>query len=153
MASLLEALGHLKSMKEDTVVRVQTCIAQASRHQLNSNVRIPQLDVLKLLLDLVCSLLQKNPAAALTKVEALQARMDEIKTSPEWPASSSELLLPLHRDPAASSTISPDTVDILRLGDDEHDFLVLKAYTKVDAFALAFVPFPPSPLLSCLSQY
>ncbi|KAG7122905.1 hypothetical protein HYQ44_020194 [Verticillium longisporum] len=68
LASLLEGLAHLRVMKSDSVERVQTCLAQAAMYQLDPAVKVPQLDILTLLLDLACSMHQKNPDTLVQKL-------------------------------------------------------------------------------------
>lgn len=139
MASLLEGLAHLSTKKEDSILRVQTCIAQASKFQLEASARLPQIEVLLLFLDLACSLHQKVPTLYSQKLAALQSRMDELKMSHDWDSSTLELLLPIKKQGGSSSTISNDTATILRRGDDEFDYLVLPAIGRQQAFALAYV--------------
>ncbi|KAK3378309.1 cohesin loading factor-domain-containing protein [Podospora didyma] len=138
LATLLEGLAHLSSRKDDWTVRVQTCIAQASKLQLDDSVHLPQLDVLLLLLDLACSLHEKAHQISAQKLNVVQKRLKELKHSSDWPASSREVLLPIRRMPNAPQTISDDTRAILRPGDGAHDYLVLSTLSKQDAFALAF---------------
>ncbi len=137
MASLLEGLAHLKAKREESVARVQACLAQASKYQLDESVHIPQLDFLTHLLDLACSLQLKSPKDAVTKMTALQNCADEWKDSPLWGDASSDLLLPLRKQSTSSPTISSDTAAVIRPGDGERDFLVLKSFSKVEAYTLA----------------
>ncbi len=137
MATLLEGLAVLASRKDDWATRVQTCIAQASKLQLDAAVHIPQIGILLLLLDLACSLQQKNPAMYGQKLSALQARLEELKNAPDWASVSAEVLLPIRCPPNLPSTISPDTRAILRPGADNVDYLVLSALGKQEAFAVA----------------
>ncbi|KAG7121831.1 MAU2 chromatid cohesion factor like protein [Verticillium longisporum] len=68
LASLLEGLAHLRVMKSDSVERVQTCLAQAAMYQLDPAVKVPQLDILTLLLDLACKVcvpMKKQPSSSL----------------------------------------------------------------------------------------
>lgn len=136
MATVLEGLAHLSTMKDDWATRVQTCIAQASKLQLDDSVHLPQIDVLLLLLDLACSLRQKSHLISFQKLSILQKRLDELRDSTEWTSSSNEVLLPIRRSPVGPATISKDTGAILRPGDDT-DFLVLSALGKQETYALA----------------
>lgn len=138
LTSLLEGIVHLKSRKDDSIVRVQTCIAQAARYQLDPSVHIPQIEVLTLLLDLACSLQQKTPGVAMQKLKALQSRMDELVQASDWDTLRDELLLPLKRQPNSSSTVTGDTSSIIRPGGDENH-IVMSFVTKVHAFVLAYV--------------
>lgn len=139
VAMLLEGLAHLNSMKDDWITRVQTCIAQASKLQLNDDVHLSQIDVLLLLLDLACSLHQKSPKMTQQKLNALQTRLEELRHSPEWPGISEEMLLPIRRPVNAPLTISNDTRGVLRPGDGTVDFLVMSIIGKQEAYGLAYV--------------
>jgi hypothetical protein len=140
-ASLLEGLVHLRSEKSDSILRVQTCIANASKYQLEDAVRLPQLEVLLVLLDLACSIHQKSAQESWTKLTALTQRMDEMKDRAEMDARQFEMLLPIRKQkPSGNSpshSISPDTTDILREGDGEIDFLVLPTIGVYHTWALA----------------
>ena len=136
MAALLEGIVHLKAGRDDTVVRVQTCIAQASKYQLDTSTQIPQLAVLMHLLDLACSMLQKLPESITTKLKSLQKCMDEFRETPAWSGISTELLLPLRKHSTSSPTICGDTAAVIRPGNPELDYLVLKSFSKAEAYAL-----------------
>ncbi|KAM7187969.1 MAU2 chromatid cohesion factor [Rhypophila sp. PSN 637] len=138
MATVLEGLAHLSTTKDDWATRVQTCIAQASKLQLDSSVHIPQIDILLLLLDLACSLRQKTHLISFQKLTALQKRLDELRDSTEWTSESNELLLPIRQSTIGPSSISKDTGAILRPGQNV-DYLVLSALGKQETYALAFV--------------
>lgn len=137
LTSLLEGIGHLKSRKDDAIVRVQTCIAQAARYQLDPSVQIPQIEVLTLLLDLACSLQQKAPQIAMQKLRALQMRMDELVQAHEWDQNRDELLLPLKRQPNSNNSVTGDTNTIIRPGPGDSNYIVMSFVTKVHAFVLA----------------
>lgn len=137
MAMLLEGLAHLSSLKDDWATRVQMCIAQVSKLQLDDSIHAPQADVLLLLLDLACSLHQKTHQISAQKLGALQRRLEELKQSQDWPSRSGEMLLPINRMQNAHQTISNDTRAVLRPGDDGVDYLVLSALGKQEAWALA----------------
>jgi hypothetical protein len=137
MAAVLEGLAHLGSLKEEAVVRVQTCMAQASKFQLDTSTHIPQIDFLLLLMDLACSLLEKTTNTYPQKLAALQNRLEDLRNSPQWSSRTSEVLLPIRKLSGASLTISNDTSAILRQGDGEVDFLVLPAISRQQARALA----------------
>jgi hypothetical protein len=138
LAALLEGLAHLKNMRGNTFERVQACIAQASKHQLDSSAYAPQLEILRNILDLSCSLLQKSPNAVILNQTALQNRLDELKDSANFNDHSSELLLPLRKHAASTSTVSSDTSSVIRPGDGgSSDFLVLESFTRIEAYVLA----------------
>ena len=139
MAMLLEGLAHLSSMKDDWATRVQTCIAQASKLQLDDAVHLPQIDVLILLLDLACSIHQKSHQISSEKLNTLTTKLDNLRYSPEWGTKSNEVLLPINRMANAQPTISNDTRAVLRPGPQNHtsDYLVLTTLQKQEAYALA----------------
>ncbi|KAK3327543.1 cohesin loading factor [Cercophora scortea] len=139
MATLLEGLAHLGTTKEDWATRVQTCIAQASKLQLDDSAHLPQIDVLLLLLDLACSLRQKSHQISGQKLSALQGKMEELNHSPDWVSHSNEVLLPIRRTQITQQTISNDTRAILRPGEGAVDYLVLSALGKQESYALVYV--------------
>ncbi|CAK7267116.1 hypothetical protein SEPCBS119000_002378 [Sporothrix epigloea] len=136
LASLLQALALFRTTDPNVIERVQTCMAAASKYQLDESVHIPQLDVLWLLLDLACSLYQKEKSLN-DKLNALQNRLEELKELPQWTADACELLLPLQKDAPHAHTISADTSDVLQPG-ESNDFLVLTSFSKMTAFILGF---------------
>lgn len=137
MAMLLEGLAHLSTMKDDWVTRVQMCIAQTSKFQLDESIRIPQTDVLLLMLDLACSLHQKNHQISAQKLSALQRRLEELKQTSDWSSQHGEMLLPINRMQNTQQIVSADTRAVLRPGDDKVDYLVISALGKQEAWALA----------------
>lgn len=141
VTSLLEGLAHLRTSKSDAILRVQTCIANASKHQLEDTVRRPQLDVLLLLLDLACSIHQKMSEECAVKLVALTRRMEEIKDNREWNPLDHEVLLPIRKQKQSASShnqvISPETAELLREGDGEVDYLVLPTLSMRQAWVVA----------------
>ncbi|KAI8630150.1 hypothetical protein F5Y19DRAFT_55785 [Xylariaceae sp. FL1651] len=140
VASLLEALSHLRTMKDDAIVRIQACIAQASKYQLEESVRIMQLDVLALVLDLACSLQQKSPQMISQKLKALQDQMDASIKNGNWDFQDRQLLLPIHKQASNHQVISHDTSSIIKPGQDgeTYDFLAMSFWSKLEAFATTY---------------
>jgi hypothetical protein len=134
---LLEGLAHLTTMKDDWATRVQMCIAQVSKLQLDDSVHTPQIDVLVLMLDLACSLHQKAHQLSAQKLTALQKRLEELKQSPDWPNQFGEMLLPINRMPNAQGTVSADTRAVVRPGEGV-DYLVISTLGKQQAWALGY---------------
>lgn len=133
-ASLLEGLALLKTSREDTLDRVQECIARASKYQLDPLLRIPQVDILILLLDLACSMQQKNPDVMGQKLKALQMRMDE---ATDWQTSATSLFLPIKKQ-SGMQPVSEDTAAIIQPGkpEDANDYLVLSYVAKAELYIL-----------------
>lgn len=133
-ASLLEGLALLKTSREDTLDRVQECIARASKYQLDPLLRIPQVDILILLLDLACSMQQKNPDVMAQKLKALQMRMDE---ATDWQTSATSLFLPIKKQ-SGMQPVSEDTAAIIQPGkpEDANDYLVLSYVAKAELYIL-----------------
>lgn len=136
VASLLEGLSLLKAMKDDTIVRIQACIAQALKYQLDDSVHLPQLDALALMLDLACSLHQKSASTIVQKLKDLQDHMDNSINAKSWHNIETELLLPIRKN--NTMVISRDTAAILRPGSDEGpcDYLAMSFWSKIEAFAI-----------------
>ncbi|XDG01955.1 hypothetical protein ABKA04_001570 [Annulohypoxylon sp. FPYF3050] len=137
-ASLLEGLSLLKSMKEDSIVRIQACIAQALKYQLEDSFHIPQLHILALMLDLACSLHQKSVQIISQKSKCLQDHIDASMNDKSWQPIEAELLLPIRK--GNSMVISKDTSAVLRPGrDDDHcDYLVMSFWSKLEAFTVTY---------------
>lgn len=140
VASLLEALSHLRVMKDDAIVRIQACIAQASKYQLEDSMTIMQLDVLQLVLDLACSLQQKSPQMISQKLKALQDKMDASIKNANWGFQDRQLLLPIHKQANNQSIISSDTSSIIRPGEDGdgYDYIVMSFWSKLEAFTTTY---------------
>lgn len=136
VASLLEALSHLRAMKDDAIVRIQACIAQASKYQLEDSMSIMQLDVLQLVLDLACSLQQKSPQMISQKLKALQDKMDASIKNTKWGFQDRQLLLPIQKQNSNQQIISQDTSNIIRPGveGDGYDYLAMSFWSKLEAF-------------------
>jgi hypothetical protein len=128
MASLLEGMALIKTTKEDALDKVQQCIARASKHQLD--VKIPQVEIMILLLDLACSMHQKNPETTLRKLLLLQRRMDQAVE--EWAGNDGLIMVPFAKQPQAILTISKDTSAIMLPGLPEapEDYIVLSYFTR-----------------------
>lgn len=136
-ASLLEGLSLLKTMKEDSVVRIQGCLAQVQKYQFDESIQIPQLDILTRMLDLACSFQQKNPDTIANKFRELQKRLDEYDNN-DWDTTDTELLLPITKQAGGPRVISDDTSSILRPGFEHEtsDYLALSFCSKYEAFIL-----------------
>lgn len=138
-------------MKDDAVVRIQSCIAQASKYQLEDSVRLLQLEILALMLDLACSLYQKSPQIVSQKVRLLQTRLDHCLNSDEWGLTGTELSLPIHKQSGNLRVISGDTASVLRPGEEheQYDYLVLSFWSKLEAFTVTY----ENPLIPQLSFF
>ncbi|KAI1827939.1 cohesin loading factor-domain-containing protein [Xylaria intraflava] len=140
IACLLEALSHLRAMKDDAIVRIQACIAQASKYQLEDTISIMQLDVLQLVLDLACSLQQKSPHMITKKLQALQDKMDSSIKDVSWGFQDRQLLLPLHKQATNQHVISADTSSIIKPGENggTYDYLAMSFWSKLEAFTTTY---------------
>ncbi|KAI0840260.1 cohesin loading factor-domain-containing protein [Hypoxylon sp. FL0890] len=138
LASLLEGLSLLKTMKDDSIVRIQACIAQALKYQLEDSVRIPQLDILALMLDLACSLHQKSVQIIMQKLRSLQDQIDACMSDKSWHPIETELLLPIRK--SNTQVISHDTSAVLRPGaeNDAHDYLAMSFWSKLEAYTVTY---------------
>lgn len=138
LGSLLEGLAHLRVTKQDTVERVQACLAQVAKYQLDPLVQNLQLNVLTLLLDLACSMHQKNPDMLVQKLSALQSRMDSGLDSKEWADGVVEMRIPLKKQHSSYQFISDDTSTLLRAGptDEGKDYIIMSFLTRAELFAL-----------------
>ncbi|KAF9881168.1 hypothetical protein CkaCkLH20_01318 [Colletotrichum karsti] len=137
-ASLLEGLSMLRTIRPDTIERVQTCLAQATKYQLDPSVQIPQLDILTLLLDLACSMHQKTPDILIYKLKTLQSKLDDSMGSSTWSDLNPEILIPINKASAASATLSDDTTAILRAGPSSHDYVVMTFLNRLEIVVLTY---------------
>lgn len=138
VASLLEGLSLLRNMKDDAVVRIQNCLAQSQKYQLDPATHVPQVDILTLTLDFACSLHQKSSQMISQKLKALQTRMDSTIQDNSWSLTETEVLLPIKKQTSHTQVISEDTHAILRLGgeNDSCDYLAMSFWTKIEAFIM-----------------
>ncbi|KAI0379903.1 cohesin loading factor-domain-containing protein [Hypomontagnella monticulosa] len=138
VASLLEGLSLLKTMKDDAIVRIQGCIAQALKYQLEDSGRIPQVDALAYMLDLACSLHQKSVQAIMQKLKCLQDHIDGALSNKSWQSINPEVLLPIEK--CGQVVVSRDTSAVLRPGPDDasYDYLVMSFWSKLEAYALSY---------------
>lgn len=135
LASVLEGLTLLKTSKDGSVERVQSCIAQAAKYQLDPAVRIAQLDILTMLLDFASSLNHQSPDSTAQKLRLLQKKLDECE---EWHNVKADFLVPVKKQPSSAKTVSADTAAIIRAGDGDStfDFLVMSFMTKMELRSL-----------------
>ncbi|KAK8136312.1 mitochondrial membrane protein [Apiospora sp. TS-2023a] len=140
LASLLEGLGLLKHAKDDSVARIQECIAQCLQYQLDESIHIPQVDILLLMLDFACSLHQQSPALIAQKLRLLQRRVDESLKDSSWSLSDTQVLLPIKKQAANRQVISADTLAVIRPGQegDTCDYLVMSFWSKLEAFVMTY---------------
>lgn len=138
VASLLEGLSLLKSMRDDAVVKIQNCLAQSQKYQLDPSTHVPQVDILALMLDFACSLHQKSPQMIMQKMKLLQSRMDTTLQDNAWSLNQTEVLLPVKKQTSNNQIISEDTRAVIRLGDDGDgcDYIVMSFWTKIEAFIM-----------------
>ncbi|KJZ74179.1 hypothetical protein HIM_06410 [Hirsutella minnesotensis 3608] len=137
LASILEGLILLKTLKEGNIERVQTCIAHAAKFQFDPTVKIMQLEILTLLLDFASSLQHQSPDTIAHKLRLLQTKLDECQ---DWNDVKADFLVPIKKQPTNAKTVSSDTAAIVRAGDDgtPYDYLVMTFMTKVELRSLVF---------------
>jgi hypothetical protein len=140
MASLLEGLSILKNMKDEGIVRIQSCIARARKYQLDPSITVPQIDIFSQMLDLACSFHQKSPQMMVQKLQALHNLLDASMSDDSWSYTQTEIMLPIKRQ-ANSQVISHDTAAILRPGNegDQSDYLTMSFWSKIEAFIMTYV--------------
>ena len=134
-ASLSEALILLKTSR-GTPEMVQNCLAQASKYQLDPQVKIPQLELMYLLVDYLSSLQREKQDAIVERLRSLQKKIDECRGV----GSKAEFLVPVKKHPSASQTIGNDVAAIIRPGDDESgcDYLVISFMTQMELTVLVY---------------
>ena len=135
LASVLEGLAHLKAMRPDSLEKVQSCIAQATKNQFEPTARIPMLDILIRLLDLMCSMHDRSQESVHRKLRTLQETIDK---APSQLLEAGVISIPVKRQPAASQAISVDTAAIVRpaSASEETDFLTVTVIEKAELHIL-----------------
>lgn len=138
LASVLEGLSLLKAAKDGSVERIQACLAQAAKFQLDASARVAQLDVLALVLDFAASLHHLGPDATAQKLHLLQKRLDDADDG--WHNVRADFAVPVKKQPANARTVSDDTAAIVRAGepDTPYDYLVISFMTKMELRSLIF---------------
>jgi hypothetical protein len=134
-ASLLEGLTFLKAGKDGANEKVQACLAQVAKYQLDESVNIPQIEILTLLLDVASNLHTYQPEVTAEKLRNLQKRFDECA---QWGDVKSEFLIAIRKSSTSAKTVSSDTSMVLRNdeGDGGSDYLVMSFMTKVELTSL-----------------
>jgi predicted transcriptional regulator len=136
-ASLSEALILLKTSR-GTPEMIQNCMAQAAKYQFDPQVKIPQLEVMSLLVSFLASLHQERQEETVEKLRALQKKMDECQ---DW-GEQTEFLLPIRKQSNTSAhTVGGDTSAIIRPGENaaEFDYLVMSFMTHMELSMLMYV--------------
>lgn len=137
VTALLEGLSLMKTMKDDSILKIQECLAQVQKYQFDESVQIPQLDILTRILDLMCSLYQRVPSGIARKFTELQKLLDRTDDN-DWGRTDRELLLPISKQTSGPKVISDDTSNILRPGYDHEssDYLAMSFCSKSEAYML-----------------
>lgn len=135
LASLLEGLALLKTEKEGNLEKIQSCLAQAAKYQLDPSVKIMQLEVLTMVLDFSSSIHHQNPDVTTQKLRQLQKTLDECD---EWHNVRSDFLVPVKKQSSSAKTVSEDTGAIIRAGDgdSQSDYLIMSFMTKMELRSL-----------------
>lgn len=134
LCCILQGLALIKIMKPNSIELAQQYIAQAAKYQHEPTAQNRTLSILVLLLDLMCSMHEKDVNAAALKAKKLQLALD---------ATESEDLLgmiyvAINKNSADSSIISADTAAIIRpaSADEDFDFLVVSSLNKLELYSL-----------------
>ncbi|KAI9646602.1 hypothetical protein NHQ30_004597 [Ciborinia camelliae] len=139
VASLMEALAHLKSSGVDGIEHVQRAIAAARTYQLDNKSKIPQLVGLTHILDVICSILRGDPTQMLSTLRAMQLVMDDLLKNPAWSTENDTLAIPIDSVHKVQHLISEDTRNVLSARDDGRGQIVMSFLNKKDAYALTYL--------------
>lgn len=138
LSSLLEGLILLKSDKDEKQPeKVQSCLAQVAKFQLDDSVQIIQLQVLYRILDFASSLNIDTPDGTAQKLRQLQKSVDDCDS---WGSVSADFRVPVKKQSSSSKTISADTAGIIVAGEEQspNDFVTMTFMTKMELRALVF---------------
>ena len=139
LASLVEAMVHLKSTTLESLENADRCMAAAWTYQLDTD-QTAQLRGLTHIVDLACSLRHNKPRVIAQKCKEMQITMDEILKSHAWGPRDDLFSIPINstmRDDI--STVSYDTRMILGIGEDGRDALMMSFLSQRDTYAIWYV--------------
>ncbi|PQE30816.1 cohesin loading factor protein [Rutstroemia sp. NJR-2017a WRK4] len=141
VASLMEAVAHLKSGGVEALEQVQRAIAAARTYQLDNGSSMPQLVGLTHILDVACSILAGNPTQMKNTCKAMQVVMDDLLNQPGWSTELDTLRIPIDSVPKVRNLISQDTRMVLGIREDGRDEMVMSFLNKRDAYSITLVQF------------
>ncbi|RFU26883.1 hypothetical protein B7463_g9443, partial [Scytalidium lignicola] len=137
MASLFEALAHMRSGGPESIENTQHAIGAALTYQLDPDCRIPQLLGLTHILDVACSIQQNQPGQMLRKLRTMQTTMD-IKDE-SWSQTSDLLSIPITYSHTNTQVASHDTRMVLDAREDGRDVLKFSFLSKNDAYFITYL--------------
>jgi hypothetical protein len=137
-SSLMEGLNLLRSAKQDNTEKIRDCIAQIAKFQFDPSVKIVQIELLTMLLDVASTLHREGPDATAQKLRQLQKRLDECD---EWNNVKADFAIPIKKQAPASKTLSSDTWMVVRPGEpeSEYDYLIMSFMTKMEFNSVVYV--------------
>ncbi len=135
IASLMEAMTHLKGSGPDVLEHAQRALAAAWAHQMDPDCKIPQLQALTHVIDVVCSIRQGNTALMKEKLKTMRNTFDEVRDT--WNKTSDVIVIPIKRTAKSSHVVSWDTRMILGIGSHGGDDLMLSFLNGRDAVAIS----------------
>lgn len=141
-ASLSEALIMLKTSKGSREA-VHSCLAQASKHQFDDQAKMPQLELMSLLLMAADGLHRDSHDVLGKRLHVLKKRIGNL----DGVSVHGDFLMPIKRSSSASQTISPETSAIIQPGDpeaSENDLMVMRFMPQQEMAAIVYVPPPTS---------
>ncbi|KAI6782463.1 uncharacterized protein J7T54_001320 [Emericellopsis cladophorae] len=129
-ASLSEALMLIKTCKGH-FEGIRTCLAQAAKYQFDPTIKIPQLELLHVLVDFLGGLQRDPPAETSARLQRLQTCSDAHQSA------EAQFWIPIKKSQYESTTISKDTMTVVRPGGagETFDFLAM-AYISVNDLVL-----------------
>ncbi|KAB8300099.1 hypothetical protein EYC80_000331 [Monilinia laxa] len=139
VASLMEALAHLKSSGVYGIEHVQRAIAAARTYQLDIKSSIPQLIGLTHILDVICSILRGDPAQTLSTLRAMQVVMDDLLKNQAWSMENDTLAIPIDSVHKVKHLINQDTRNVLSMREDGRGQIIMSFLNKKDAYALTYL--------------
>ncbi|KAH8821552.1 cohesin loading factor-domain-containing protein [Xylogone sp. PMI_703] len=137
MASLFEALAHMRSGGAEAIENTQHAIGAALTYQLDPDCRIPQLLGLTHILDVACSIQQNQPGQMLRKLRTMQTTMDMKDES--WSQTSDLLSIPITYSQKNIQIVSHDTRMVLDAREDGRDVLQFSFLSKNDAYFVTYL--------------
>lgn len=123
-ASLSEAMIMLKTSKGNHET-VNNCLAQASKYQFDGQAKIPQLELMALLLDVAVGLHRDSHDVLGERLREMKKRIQ----THEGVSLHGDFSMPIKKPSSGSHTISSETSTIIRPGEaatTDEDYLAMK---------------------------
>lgn len=139
LASLVEALAHLRNPGPDAAENLNRALATAQQYQLSPDCDIAPLQVFAHILRLTSSLSHDSTEKTFEKLKAFQLKINEAASDSGWRMRSDAITVPLHRGNGDAQISSQYTKGLVNVSDDGNESLVFSFISKQDAYLIGYL--------------